>query len=269
MLTPPGFTDPSWLARYQYGLGPEYEVRVKSSRMVTFGKTGRMPEIALSLLAPSPGDSIIEFGAGRGDFSDRVRRAGADVFATDAAPSQLQRMAERHPCLRRAVVEMENQQLGVASFDGVVAMHVLYHLRQPAHAITKALALLREGGRMLITTKGSDSYLDLLRWHDATMIELGLPRRYRPGFLRVTESNDSEWLPKDSLTEVRCECRSQITFESSFAASAYALSTVFVRAEVPTILIASYRQEFGRQALLDNLTTRRSEWLYLLRNCSS
>ncbi|MBP0574103.1 methyltransferase domain-containing protein, partial [Mycobacterium tuberculosis] len=48
-----------------------------------------------------------------------------------------------------------------AGFDAVVAMHMLYHLADPAVGIAEMARVLKPGGTLLVTTNGVDNMREL------------------------------------------------------------------------------------------------------------
>ena len=99
-------------------------------------------------LGPVESERVVEFGAGDGRLLEYVAGKGASVTGVEPSGSARQRAAERgidlYPDLDRAGLEPE-------SVDLIVAWHVLEHLVDPASDLRRLRALLRPGGRLVIS----------------------------------------------------------------------------------------------------------------------
>jgi SAM-dependent methyltransferase len=130
---------------------------------------------------PLAGD-VLEVGAGTGKLwthVDHVSR-GLRPTLTDFSPAMCKQL--------RTIADARVQQCDAtdlpfpdASFDTVIANHMLYHLDNPATALREFARVLRPGGRLAIATNGSD-HLDELN-------AIG-PAIGRPELALATRQND-------------------------------------------------------------------------------
>jgi 2-polyprenyl-6-hydroxyphenyl methylase/3-demethylubiquinone-9 3-methyltransferase len=105
---------------------------------------------------PLEGLAILDIGCGAGLLSEPLARLGAEVTGVDPAPANIE-AARRHAAAcgvgvayRAATIE----QLAAegASFDAVLAMEVVEHVRDPARFLKTACGLVRPGGLIAAAT---------------------------------------------------------------------------------------------------------------------
>ncbi|WP_144119888.1 class I SAM-dependent methyltransferase [Catellatospora sichuanensis] len=105
---------------------------------------------------------VLEVGAGTGKLWTHVDHAGRglDLTLTDFSPAMC---AQLRTIPGAQVRQCDATQLPFAdaSFDTVVANHMLYHLDDPAAALREFRRVLRPGGRVAVAVNGSD-HLDEL-----------------------------------------------------------------------------------------------------------
>lgn len=97
------------------------------------------------LLAPRPGERVLEVGCGRGHLTARLAAAGVDIVGVDANPH-----AEAE-AVSQAVRHMRAEALAFAddTFDKVVSIHALEHIPDLDGALADIARVLRPGGRAL------------------------------------------------------------------------------------------------------------------------
>jgi SAM-dependent methyltransferase len=122
----------------------------------------------LLLLDCQPDDRVLDLGAGAGFSSEMLARFGYTVIALDPDHTALRHNRRRLLFDAGRIAGSARMTQGIAehlpfadaSFDGVLAMHVLHHVRDLT-AVTDELArVLRPGGRAVFCEPG----LDHLSW---------------------------------------------------------------------------------------------------------
>jgi ubiquinone/menaquinone biosynthesis C-methylase UbiE len=109
--------------------------------------------LLLPLLPPAPA-SVVDLGCGTGSLSVLVAQAGHHVYGLDLS-SEMVAAAARKGEAAGVVVDFAQGDAGRppypdASFDVVLARHVLWALPDPAAAVDRWVRLLSPGGRMLL-----------------------------------------------------------------------------------------------------------------------
>lgn len=138
------------------------------------------------LMAPYFGRSLLEVGAGLGEFAAEVQ--GLDrLVVTDTDPDAVEVMRQRfahRPEIRAMRLELGGDGAtatpaeAVEPVDTVVAINVLEHIEDDAAALASMAALVRPGGRLVLWVPG---YQQLYGDFDR---RVGHVRRYTPSTLR-------------------------------------------------------------------------------------
>src|SRR5262245_42116797 len=66
----------------------------------SFNIITRLGAGVLDLLAPQPGERILDLGCGTGELTAQIAEVGADVIGIDASEAMIVRARERYPQLR-------------------------------------------------------------------------------------------------------------------------------------------------------------------------
>jgi 2-polyprenyl-3-methyl-5-hydroxy-6-metoxy-1,4-benzoquinol methylase len=108
---------------------------------------------AFLLAHVSPGDRVLDLGAGDGAFAEALVAAGARVAGVDVAEEALRRARARAPGadLRR-IAEGAPLPFEEDAFDVVWAGEVLEHVADVAGLLAEVRRVLRWGGTLLATT---------------------------------------------------------------------------------------------------------------------
>lgn len=154
-----------------------------------------------------PGACMLDVGCGPGWFwCTALPRlpAGLRLTLTDASngmieTARLQKsIADHTASLAFAVAEAAALPFKNASFDAVVAMHMLYHVVEPRRALHEMRRILRPGGRIHVSTNGTDNMREL---GDLSAMVFGGPGS-NAGAARFS-MNDAERLLGDVFDDVR------------------------------------------------------------------
>ena len=134
----------------------------------------------LELLRPHFGRSVLEVGAGLGEFAAQVRGLDRHVV-TDADPAAVASMAARfasRPEVEARVLDLAGPVEGGGRVEAVLAINVLEHIDDDVEALRRMASLVGTGGRVLIWVPG---YMQLYGEFDRAV---GHVRRYTPATLR-------------------------------------------------------------------------------------
>lgn len=146
----------------QYGDSRKLAARARLNREYTIAETGWFPWVAKQLPL-KPGNSILDIGCGPGWFWEAavgVLPEKLELTLADASPGMVQEALDR--CRVLPFGSVRGQQADAAalpfedgSFDAVIAMHMLYHVPDPAAAIAEMFRVLKPGGCLAVTTNGA------------------------------------------------------------------------------------------------------------------
>ena len=105
---------------------------------------------------------VLEVGAGTGELWRHNDASQARVVLTDFSPAMCEQLRQIPGV--SSVVQCDAAKLPFpdASFDSVVAHHMLYHLDEPGAAIAEFARVLRPGGRLTVTLNGRTHLAELL-----------------------------------------------------------------------------------------------------------
>jgi trans-aconitate methyltransferase len=113
----------------------------------------------LDLLAPKPGERILDLGCGDGELTEKIAAAGATVVGVDASPNMVAAARDRGLDAR----EMDGQALTFsAEFDAVFSNAALHWMRRADNVLVGVLRALRPGGRFVAEMGGKGNVEKLL-----------------------------------------------------------------------------------------------------------
>lgn len=131
----------------------------------------------LELIAPHCGDSVLEVGAGLGEFAAQLSGLRRHVV-TDRDPHAVASMAKRfsdQPEVEARTFDLEDGSIDVGEpLDSVVAINVLEHIDDDTTALRGLASMVRPGGRIVLWVPG---YMQLYGDFDRAV---GHVRRYTP-----------------------------------------------------------------------------------------
>ena len=120
-------------------------------RMNSFDVSARVAWFAAALGSrDARGKTIVDVGAGLGDFSDVATRQGARPVPIDIAPSLVRGLHARFPSATCA--SALSLPFATASVDFVVSSECIEHTPDPPQAIAEMLRILKPGGVLFLTT---------------------------------------------------------------------------------------------------------------------
>ena len=171
----------------------------------------------IAQLAPQPGDTVLELGAGPGDTgfaaAALVGEAGR-LISSDFSPEMVEVARRRGADLGlenvdHRVIDAERIDLDVASVDGVLCRSAFMLVADPAGALSETRRVLRPGGRLAFSVWGAP---DLNPWSSIggrIFVERGLlppPEPGAPGvFSMASEERTRALLGDAGFTDVRTD----------------------------------------------------------------
>ncbi len=146
----------------------------------------RSAPAVLDLLAPRPGERILDLGCGDGVLTEKIAAAGAVVVAVDAAPDMV--AAARARGLDARVVPGQNLNFD-GEFDAVFSNAALHWMR-PAEAVLAGVRrALKPGGRFVGELGGHNNTAAVMVALSAVLGRRGLDaRRLSPWWFPSAEA---------------------------------------------------------------------------------
>lgn len=116
------------------------------------GRAGSDWDAFLSMLAPGPGEKILDIGAGDCSKAARVLEAskGAEVYAVDPDEKRVATGARRHPQVKSSVAGAESLPFPDSHFDKAYSTMALHHFADMDKAFSEVARVLRPGGMYVI-----------------------------------------------------------------------------------------------------------------------
>jgi SAM-dependent methyltransferase len=96
------------------------------------------------------GESVIEVGAGTGNFLSLFEPIAARLVACDLTPGMLRVARERNPAMRTAAGDGARLPFADASFELVTSAHAMHHIPEPVPVLQEMRRIARDDGRVLV-----------------------------------------------------------------------------------------------------------------------
>lgn len=177
--------DPAYLRGEQYKTADNLNARVALHRRFSTNRQGWL-RWAFEQLDLRPGQRVLEVGGGPGWLwreNQERRPAGLTVIVSDFSPGMAQTACAHLPedSFRCAILDAQALPFPAASFDLVIANHMLYHVPDLPGAARELARVLKPAGRLAAGTNGRAHLREL---HE-------LMHAYDPGYV----------LPADGVAE--------------------------------------------------------------------
>lgn len=112
-------------------------------------------------LAVSPGERVLDLGAGTGTSSLPFAAAGATVVPCDFSLGMLRQGKKRHPELPLTAGDATRLPFGDGVFDAATISFALRNVHDPDAALREMLRVVRPGGRLVICEFSHPTYRPL------------------------------------------------------------------------------------------------------------
>ena len=163
----------------QYGSSERLAARARLASEYTISERPWFAWVA-SHLPMKTGDRIVDVGCGPAWFWEGAVEAvprGLDLTLTDLSQGMVDEAVKRCGSLHFAAVAGQTADAASLpfedeSFDGAIAMHMLYHLIDPGVAVAEMHRVLKPGGFLAVTTNGVNN---MRRLYELTIVFGGTP----------------------------------------------------------------------------------------------
>ncbi len=164
---PPILRDRKWffvpiIKMYNRKMDPDFKLRAPQMTAEEFShayellmpmrQTDVTPRVAQFVANHLTGKTLLEVGCGNGDVSLSCAKRGFDVTATDLIEENLECVKEKALdqglTLKTRVVDIEHIPFADASFDTVLCLHTLEHVRNLPRAVSELVRVTR--GKLVV-----------------------------------------------------------------------------------------------------------------------
>ena len=137
----------------------------------------------LALLAPQPGERILDAGCGTGHLTAGIAQAGAHVLGIDRSAAMIDQARANFPELRfetREIADLSEE----AEFDAIFSNAVLHWVQPPQAAAAAMSRALKPGGRVVFEFGGHGNVRILVESAYRALRQLGVsqPERLNPWY---------------------------------------------------------------------------------------
>jgi trans-aconitate methyltransferase len=136
-----------------------------------FGFVTRGGDSLVDLLAPQPGERILDLGCGTGELTATIAERGARVVGLDADDAMVDRARRRFPDIE--FVHGDGHTFSLGRFDAVFSNAALHWLTRPVDVTTSVRAALRDGGRFVAEQGGAGNVARTTAALNAARVESG------------------------------------------------------------------------------------------------
>ena len=102
----------------------------------------------VELLAPQPGERILDLGCGTGHLTNQIAAAGAEVIGVDKSQSMIDEARRLYPDLRFEIADAADFQFD-KSFDAVFSNAAIHWMKDQPAVARRIWEALRIGGRFV------------------------------------------------------------------------------------------------------------------------
>jgi trans-aconitate methyltransferase len=155
---------------YLAGTGWDSRLYDESFRIITQLGGG-----VVELLAPRPGERIVDVGCGTGALTAQIAAAGAEIVGIDASEAMVARARELYPQLRFEVAKGEEFTLEYP-VDAVFSSAALHWMSPPEAVAASVARALKPGGRFVAEMGGRGNIATIVGAIYQALAEEGIPR---------------------------------------------------------------------------------------------
>ncbi|MDA0990719.1 MAG: methyltransferase domain-containing protein [Verrucomicrobia bacterium] len=102
----------------------------------------------VDLLAPQPGEQILDLGCGTGHLTAKIAGRGAVTLGIDSAESMVLHARQQYPALRFETCDALTMEFA-GRFDAIFSNAALHWIRPPEEAARRMHQALKPGGRLV------------------------------------------------------------------------------------------------------------------------
>lgn len=129
-------------------------------------------EDVIELLAPQPGEMILDLGCGTGQLTNKIADSGAKVIGIDRSEEMVFKAKQNYPQLKFMVADATDFQVE-QPLDAVFSNATLHWVKQPEAALNCIQKALKPGGRFVAEFGGKGNVRQIVQALTETLINSG------------------------------------------------------------------------------------------------
>ncbi len=134
-------------------------------------------EAVVDLLAPQPGERILDLGCGAGQLTAKIADAGAPVMGMDSSPDMIAQARANFPSIEFVLGDAANFSVA-QPVDAVFSNAVLHWVKDAAGVARSVSRALKPGGRFIAEFGGNGNIRTVLAAMRAQLGDIELPWFY-------------------------------------------------------------------------------------------
>jgi trans-aconitate methyltransferase len=127
----------------------------------------------LDLLAPQPGESILDLGCGTGHLTAEIAASGARVTGIDRSAEMIAEAKAKYPAIEFQVVDATQLKFD-QQFDAVFSNAALHWILDAENVVAGIARCLKPGGRFIAEFGGKGNIKTLMRAIDGAAEKFGI-----------------------------------------------------------------------------------------------
>jgi len=157
----PGWADQAFLRNVQYAT--DRNLAARQSIYAYQRPTVHLAARVLQTASLSGAEVIADVGCGNGMYLAELARCGhvGPMLGVDMSPGMLAAARESAPAARLLAGDATALPLRDRISDLTLAMHMLYHVPEPARAVSELRRVTRPGGQLVVGLNGDDHLREL------------------------------------------------------------------------------------------------------------
>jgi trans-aconitate methyltransferase len=128
----------------------------------------------IDILAPQPGERVLDLGCGTGHLTAQIAARGAEVVGIDSSLSMIAQARQNYPRLKFQLADARDFRFEV-SFDALFSNAALHWVREAERAAESMSRALKPGGRLVLEMGVRGNIARLLQGVEAVLREARLP----------------------------------------------------------------------------------------------